>query len=633
MSIRNAGKTIREARIKAGLTQEQLSEGICSVLSLSRIENGSAGVSPVTFQALMAHAGAPCEVYPIFASRTDFDCFYTLNRARFYLGSWQLSQAYEKLNKLEEWNFADNKLYYQEYLYLNGQIQVRSGCADHHTLYDLFSSALYITRPEIDYSDFHHLLLSIVEIELLIGVAQELLYLGKSDLCYNICSQIASYLANADIDYLKKDYLYAEYAIVYTKYLLEMKDYKKALSVADHHRHKMVQNSEDSPLLELTFLTSLGYYHTGEMETAYIYFKNTFYAAHSIESCYASICRNYILSERMFIPDDYLSQMDDISQITFPMKKAINTSDLTDGTYDFFSADVLTIGRLIHELRTEQGLSLTALCHGLCSKSKLSKIENDALQPDVFLTEALLQRLGISERGFTFWGSERESRLYELKFKLTHTRLLTNEQIENYLHQFHSLITKRDTTLMQRYTFDCNLLSSSPEECIQNLHTALAYTLPDFDIRFIYNYHLSHSELSILNNIGFQYRNIDGNKSNLYFAKLLDYLSVHSLDILFINSVFLLTLYKYEHSLYTQHHYHEATDLFTGSNHQLLKGNVATFGYFLFYYCQCLAECQQYESATKFAHYACSIQELYELKPNSEVLKESFWNDFSIHIT
>ena len=56
MGVRNAGKAIREARLKAGLTQEQLSEGVCSVLSLSRIENGSAGVSPVTFQALMAHA-------------------------------------------------------------------------------------------------------------------------------------------------------------------------------------------------------------------------------------------------------------------------------------------------------------------------------------------------------------------------------------------------------------------------------------------------------------------------------------------------------------------------------------------------------------------------------------------------
>ena len=267
----------------------------------------------------MAHAGAPCEVYPIFASRTDFDCFYTLNRARFYLGSWQLSQAYEELNKLEEWNFADNKLYYQEYLYLNGQIQVCSGCADHHALYDLFSSALHITRPEIDYSDFHHLLLSIVEIELLIGVAQELLYLGKSDLCYNICSQIASYLANAEIDYLKKDSLYAQYAIVYTKYLLEMKDYNEALSIADSNRHKMVQNSDDSALLELTFLTSLGYYYTGEIETAYTYFKNTFYAAHSIESCYATICRNYVLSRHLFSLDDYLAQMDDIPLIIFPI--------------------------------------------------------------------------------------------------------------------------------------------------------------------------------------------------------------------------------------------------------------------------------------------------------------------------
>ena len=62
MSIRNAGKTIKEARLKAGMTQEQLSEGICTVLSLSRIENGSCGVSAVTFQALMAHARSPSQV-------------------------------------------------------------------------------------------------------------------------------------------------------------------------------------------------------------------------------------------------------------------------------------------------------------------------------------------------------------------------------------------------------------------------------------------------------------------------------------------------------------------------------------------------------------------------------------------
>ena len=111
MSIRNAGKTIKEARLKAGMTQEQLSEGICTVLSLSRIENGSSGVSPVTFQALMAHAGAPCEVYPIFASRTDFDCFYSLKRARYFITC--SGKYYDKISYFNR-DFIQTNLLYME---------------------------------------------------------------------------------------------------------------------------------------------------------------------------------------------------------------------------------------------------------------------------------------------------------------------------------------------------------------------------------------------------------------------------------------------------------------------------------------------------------------------------------------
>ena len=113
MSAQNAGLIIREARQKAGLSQEQLSEGVCTPLSLSRIENGSAGVSPSTFQALMAHAGVNCEAFPAFANRADFDCFYSLKRARFFLDSWQLTEAYTELEKIETMNWADNKFHYQ----------------------------------------------------------------------------------------------------------------------------------------------------------------------------------------------------------------------------------------------------------------------------------------------------------------------------------------------------------------------------------------------------------------------------------------------------------------------------------------------------------------------------------------
>lgn len=632
MSIRNAGKTIKEARLKAGMTQEQLSEGICTVLSLSRIENGSSGVSPVTFQALMAHAGAPCEVYPIFASRTDFDCFYSLKRARYFLNSWQLQECYDELAAIESKSFADNKLYYQEWLYLYGSLLIRSGCHEHSDIYAIFLEAIHTTRPEIDFADFRQLFLSTTEIELLIAIAQEFLYLNDSDTCYIICSQIASYLASAELDYLKKDFLEAEYAISYSKYLLYIKDYEKVLSVADVYRHKMVQDSEDAPLLELTFLTALGYYYTGKKDTAYSYFKNTFYSAHAIESYYATICRNYVIEHNLFELDNYLSKMEDISRINFPTKKVIDTSNLTDGTYDFFSPDILTIGRLIHDLRKEQCISQTILCQGLCSKSKLSKIENDLLQPDIFLAEALLQRLGISERVLTFWGNERESEIFQLHFKLMHCRLLTNEQKMDYMNRFRNLISEKKPNLLQSYIIDTCSLLNSPTEIIDRLQTGLYYSLPQFDIRLIHNYRLTWSELSLLNNIAYNYRSIDNEKCILYFSKLFDYLYINSLDILLVKNVFTLTYFMYSHSLYVQGRYFEVTRLLNDDSYKILKGNSATFSYFLFYYCQSLAECKQLVTATKYAHYTCSIQELYELTINSNALKNYLQDDFGICI-
>ena len=633
MSIRNAGKTIKEARLKAGMTQEQLSEGICTVLSLSRIENGSSGVSPVTFQALMAHADAPCEIYPIFASRTDFDCFYSLKRARYFLNSWQLQECYDELAAIESKSFADNKLYYQEWLYLYGSLLIRSGCHEHNDIYAIFLEAIHTTRSEIDFADFRQLFLSTTEIELLIAIAQEFLYLNNSDSCYIICSQIASYLASAELDYLKKDFLEAEYAIAYSKYLLYIKDYEKVLSVADVYRHKMVQDSEDAPLLELTFLTALGYYYTGEKDTAYSYFKNTFYSAHAIESYYATICRNYVIEHNLFELDNYLSKMEDISRINFPTKKVIDTSNLTDGTYDFFSPDILTIGRLIHDLRKEQCISQTILCQGLCSKSKLSKIENDLLQPDIFLAEALLQRLGISERGLTFCGNKRESRLYELKFKLIHVRSSQSDLLSSYLDELKSIISPKDVILMQLYSLYYVKNASIPiNDKISILLEALFKTLPDFDVYLIHKFRLTWTELSLLNNIASTYCNINSAKANLYFSKLLDYFMINKFDISFMCQFLSPTLTLYCRNLYNQKYYYELCGLLSDKYFSLQKLVLNNLGYFFFYYSQAQGECNNLEVSMLYGYYACAIQEIFESKLNSDALKEYLLEDFSIHL-
>ena len=449
MSTQSAGLAIREARLKAGLSQEKLSEGICSALSLSRIENGTAGVSPATFQALMAHAGAPCEAFPIFANRNDFDCFYSLKRVKFYVDSWQLKEAYEELEKIEKWGFANNKFYYQEWLLLHSRLQHRSGMGDHSQIHDMLLHAIHISRPDIDFMDFRSLLLSINEIELLIYYAQEELYIGKPEICLSICAQLSSYLENSKLNFLEKDRLLIENAVVYSKYLLAIRDYDQVVAVTTTQRNKLVTNSDDTSRFELAFLLGLGHYYRNEHEKAVPFFKAVFYSAHSIGSCYATICANYLFSEFEITIHNDIENISTIALTAFPHKKNIDTVGLSDGTYDLFSPDIITIGRLIRELRVEQCISQQTLCQGLCSKSKLSKIENNTLQPSAILAETLLQRLGISERVFTFYDSTKEATLYELRARTALIPLNEKEQILELLTKMENLLTKDDILYQQ----------------------------------------------------------------------------------------------------------------------------------------------------------------------------------------
>ena len=116
------------------------------------------GVRSSNFQALMERAGAPCEQYPVFASREDFDCFYALKPARFHLDAWQLGPAYEELQKAEDHNWADNRLYCQEWLLLHCRLQFRTYQCDHQLNYNTLLEALRITVPRTELSEMESLL-------------------------------------------------------------------------------------------------------------------------------------------------------------------------------------------------------------------------------------------------------------------------------------------------------------------------------------------------------------------------------------------------------------------------------------------------------------------------------------------
>lgn len=73
MGVYQIGEVIRKTREGLGITQEQLCDGICSVETLSRIENGKRAPSRTNFQALMERMGKCGEKFMPFVRSSDME--------------------------------------------------------------------------------------------------------------------------------------------------------------------------------------------------------------------------------------------------------------------------------------------------------------------------------------------------------------------------------------------------------------------------------------------------------------------------------------------------------------------------------------------------------------------------------
>ena len=632
MGIYNASNLIREARQKAGLTQEQMSEGICSAKVLSRIETGLTNVSHATFHALMERAGAPCTASPDFDSRESFECFYALKHVHFHLDAWQLSPAWEELRKLAGHNWAGNKLYYQEWLLLHCLLQFYSYRCSHRQNFDNLLCALHVTRPEISLSDFRRLLLSRNEIRILIALAQETLYLGKIQDCLQIHEQVTEYLSGSKCPLTEKERLLAEDAIDYTKYLSAAGKFEAALETAENSRHKMALNTETAPLLELTFLTGLCCCYIGDLAAGERHIKAAFYSAYTLESCYATVCRGYLRRKTALSLTGEICSRPDIPLQEYPVIQAVDCLFSADELYDGGkNSDSYPLGRLIQDLRREQKISQNLLCQGLCTSSRLSKVENGSIQPDIMLSEALLQRLGFSDRVFTFWGNEKEKRFHDLKYKIMYEHSLSPEVLEAYLDEMEQLAGERDVLYRQEYLLLITTEKNPPGKRMAGLTQALRLTLPEFKIHEICSYRLTWCELAILNNLAHEYRLTEQTYlCSVYTAQIIAYMQTARTDTLLQKHILPFTYFVHCRTLYLQKLYGQTLNFTDTIDISLLKYNINAYSGYLFFYSQALGECGSFSEAATNAINACAMDEMLEYKNNPVVLKKYFTEDFSI---
>ena len=74
----------------------------------------------------------------------------------------------------------------------------------------------------------------------------------------------------------------------------------------------------------------------------------------------------------------------------------------------------LKMGALINRVRKQKGMTQHELCEGIISNATLSKIENGLIEPDIFVLNSLLRRLGKTLQPFEIVVSNKE---FELLFE------------------------------------------------------------------------------------------------------------------------------------------------------------------------------------------------------------------------
>ena len=168
MAVFQLGPIIRNRRIELGLSQEDLADGICSVPTLSRIENGERMPTKNHFEMLMQRLGYSAMSLDFFTDRQDFIIHELKFKIRQAFMAKDVAQTEHLLGEYKNLIKGDSTIDQQFFSLYRTLINMKQYSAEEALA--LFESALRLTCPTYNESRIPHLL-SYEEITLLNNIA------------------------------------------------------------------------------------------------------------------------------------------------------------------------------------------------------------------------------------------------------------------------------------------------------------------------------------------------------------------------------------------------------------------------------------------------------------------------------
>lgn len=266
MGSHSLGDTIRSLRKKAGLSQEKLAEGICSPVSISRIENGVQMPSSPVLEGLLAKLGAStyqiCEIY--YKNETQQRFEEESKKIVRFIHDRKIDEAKSLLLSLKD-SAKTNNINFQQYLFLEACLKLHEE-ENPHDILSLLSEALSKTKASLDFEDFRNVLLSVQEANILGIFVVAFYHSGQITKAIHLGEELMSSLKKHKGRAMEYHTLQINLALNLSQLLEQKQRHQEALVYIEMAEELSFQIFQHSLLPEIEFVKAKIYHFLGKDE-------------------------------------------------------------------------------------------------------------------------------------------------------------------------------------------------------------------------------------------------------------------------------------------------------------------------------------------------------------------------------
>jgi len=228
------GEMIRKLRKKAGLSLKELSQGICSIANLGKIENDEIQGHINYIEPILQRLGRDPLLYcNFFLSKDDFETRELRDSINLLISQRKYRKATKILNRLKKYKAYKSKANLQYIKSIEAEIFASNHQESHQETQKMLLDAIKITIPQFDESHIERYPLSLDESITISELAISVMESGDLERAANIYDSLINNLNRRFIDEHEKFRVYDSTIANYTTCLGRLNKRHKALDIIE----------------------------------------------------------------------------------------------------------------------------------------------------------------------------------------------------------------------------------------------------------------------------------------------------------------------------------------------------------------------------------------------------------------